>query len=199
MIDLNRVFENLKDKNPNGFLGKDHFQVEFGYAFKNAYPEYELLFGMNLEYGQHIDLIARTSKETIGFTFQYFTKEDEIELNRGLKVYTKISGSASQGRITFWKNVSKMERLSMVHAFDYGYCILLTNNVMVFEPIKALDRMDREYDLSDGLRPMLNNLHYYDKNNRVANRNDVFLMKNDYEIHTQRYGYDFYLLPLEIH
>ena len=170
MIDINRIIENLKQTNPNGFVSKEHFQVEFANALIRVLPEYKLTLNHYFEHVHtSVDLIARGNNEVVGFNFRYYTRKDIISLNNGITAMIKNTGPISNARIDFWKDVSKLERLSMFHCFDYGFNILLTNDTRMFEPIKATNRCDREFDLSGGLRPMLHNLHRYDRNGNPDN------------------------------
>lgn len=162
MIDINKVIEELKQANSNGFVNETHFQVEFGYALKRVYPEYDLTFEWANEYHMRIDLIAKSENETVGFEFKYYTKDAIIELNHGLKVQLKNQAAANLHRIGFWKDVSKIEKLNMIRQLDYGFCLFLTNDEKIFNPINS-SNYDKDFDISDGIKPEKQNLHYESK------------------------------------
>ena len=193
MIDTNRVLDSLKMANPNGFVNETHFQIEFGYALKKTYPEYDLTFEWANEYHMRVDLIARSENETIAFEFKYFTKEAVVELNNGLKVRLKNQLARDLHRIGFWKDVSKIEKLTMIHQVDYGYCLFLTNDEKVFDIVKPTNK-DKDYDISDGVRPGKHNLSY-----QGVPQHDVVVMKSDYQLKHKPYNNKgFYLLDLLI-
>ena len=192
MISLNKILDDLKRTNPNGFVNETHFQIEFGYAFKRTYPAYDLIFEWAND-NMRVDLIAKNNEEAIGFEFKYFTKESVVKLKFGLKVQLKYQLARDLHRIGFWKDVSKLEGLKSKNLIKYGYCLFLTNDEKVFSPIKPSNN-DIDYDVSDGIKPGKCNLVY-----RGKHPHNVILVKNNYALKHKQYNSNgFYLLDLLI-
>lgn len=182
-FDINKVLNELKKVNPNGFINECHFQVEFGYALKRVYPKYKITFEWHSG-DKRVDLFATDGKERIGFEFKYFTKKETRMLNNGLMVELKNQNNRDLHRIGFWKDVEKLEGLIAEGKIDKGYCLFLTNDAKVFLPVPE-GNADVDYDLSDGLRPMKNKLEHL---TRDGSKNySVELSKIDYEIKNKPY------------
>ena len=182
-FDINDVMKELVRTNPNGFINECHFQVEFGYALKRAFPRFDIHYEWS-QNKKRVDVFAQDKKERIGFEFKYYTTKKEIVLNHGLKVVLKNQNNADLHRIGFWKDVKKLEGLIARGKIDKGYCLFLTNDAKVFLPVPE-GNADVDYDLSDGLRPMKNKLEHL---TRDGSKNySVELSKIDYEIKNKPY------------
>lgn len=193
-FDINRVLDELKKVNPNGFINECHFQIEFGYALKRAYPKYEITFEWHKE-NKRVDLFANDEKEKIGFEFKYYTKEEIRVLNYGLKVMLKEQAAANLTRIGYWIDVEKLECFVQRGVIDFGYCLLLTNDKRVFN-VLGDNNMDKDYDVSNGIKPGNRTLHYYSKKGLMEDR--TLHIKNEYTLNNESYGNDLYLLVLPI-
>lgn len=182
-FDINDVMKELVRKNPTGFINECHFQLEFGYALKRAFPRFDIHYEWSQD-EKRVDVFARDKKEKIGFEFKYYTTKEEIVLNHGLKVVLKNQNNADLHRIGFWKDVKKLEGLIAGGKIDKGYCLFLTNDAKVFLPVPK-DNADTDYDLSDGLKPGKNRLEHQTKN---GTPNYVIeLSKTDYQIKNEPY------------
>ena len=193
MIDINKVIKELKKVNPHGFIIESHFQVEFGYALKHVYPDYEVTFEWYKE-KKKIDLVASNGEETVGFEFKYFTKKQELVLNHGLQVQLKQQNNRDLHRIGFWKDVSKLETFINNKDIDYGYCLFLSNDEKVFDDT---NNNDKDYSIADGIRPNKKDLRYYSKGILNPSHN-IDLLKNSYNLKKEKYNDAFNLLPLKI-
>ena len=193
-FDINKVLKELKKVNPNGFINECHFQVEFGYALKRAYPNYDITYEWHKE-KKRVDLLAADGKEKIGFEFKYYTKEETRILNQGLKVMLKEQAAANLTRIGYWIDVEKLERFVQNRVIDSGYCLLLTNDDRVFS-VLGDNNLDKDCDVSNGVKPSNRILRYRSKKGFIEER--TLHIKNEYHLKNVLYGDGLYLLILPI-
>lgn len=197
-FDVNKVIDELKKANPNGFILESHLQVEFGYAIKRAYPKAEIVFEYPFVMKGHnkrMDIratIKGEKDENIGFEFKYFTKEQELELKEYFIVPLKNQVCKDLHRIGFWKDIEKMEHVIKQNLIEEGYCILLTNDVTIFNPVKATNN-DKDYDISKGLKPGKKHLTYSGKP-----QHDVLLSKIDYSLDHSPYSQDLEIMCVPV-
>ncbi len=178
-FDVNKVIDELKRKNQKGFILESHLQVEFGYAIKEVYTNAEIVFEYPFDMNgnnKRMDIRATIGEETIGFEFKYFTKSQELELRKGFIVPLKDQVCKDLHRIGFWKDVQKIEYAIKHNLIDEGYCILMTNDLSIFNPVKATNN-DKDFDISKGIKPGKKILKYPGKP-----QHDVSLIKTDYSL-----------------
>ena len=195
MIDINKVLKELEFTNPNGFIIESHFQVEFGYALKRIYPEYNITFEWSKD-KKRVDIFAESENEKVGFEFKYFTMKETRTLNNGLVVELKNQTSRDLHRIGFWKDVEKLEGFKAKKDIDRGYCLFLTNDKKVFLPLSKSNHKDYDFDLSDGPYPGNRELKYF-KGTSAEPKYDVKI-SGEYVLCRELYGNGLYLLVLPI-
>lgn len=191
MFNINDVIKELEKCNPNGFINETHFQVEFGYAVKRTYPKYKLTFEWKYD-NYRIDLLAENGDERIAFEFKYFTKAETRMLNHGLKVQLKNQANKDLHRIGFWRDVAKLQSIPNL---TEKYCLFLTNDETVFNETK---NGDREFDVSDGIKPTKLSLRHYHRGGQVDNEYEVKLTKKNYTLKHVSYGSGMWLLLLPV-
>ena len=192
---INKVIDELKKTNPNGFVLESHLQIEFGYAIKRIYPEakvvFEYPFVMNGK-NKRMDIRATVGDETIGFEFKYFTKAQELVLRKDFIVPLKNQVCKDLHRIGFWKDAEKMEYAVGQNLVNEGYCLLLTNDLSIFNPVKTTNN-DKDYDISKGKKPGKKFLKY-----PGMSKHDVSLIKIDYNLDHSAYSRDLEIMYIPV-
>lgn len=195
MFDVYKVIEELKKSDPNGFIIESHFQVQFGYALKRAYPDAKNIIFEWSKDKRRVDLVATVDDEVIGFEFKYFIKKQNLQLNNGLNVKLKDQVAKDILRLGFWKDVEKMEHfVKSTKDFNKAYCIALTNELGVFKNITDSNNEDKEFDISNGIKYPFTRMRF----DKKGKRTHCVKITNQYDFKHTSYNDIFEQLIVEI-
>ena len=153
MIDIGLVLNKLKSRR-QVFNSEADFQLEFGWALKELYPEYliRMEYCPKVNRNMHIDILVITDDGWIPIELKYKTKSCILNANDE-EFVLKNHSAKDQGCYRYLKDIERIEKLKdLVDDFIEGYAIILTNeSAYLSEPLKA-DCAYKDFSIHEGAK-----------------------------------------------